>query len=120
MKLFIYLLISFLLISSVTAMNETIISEGELPDNYVSEVIDCENFKWIDDYIKSQVEENKLNGNEINLIELVSQANFGLQAELEECESKYVPYKVGVYIFGGILILLSIWNIKGIFKERKN
>lgn len=130
MKLYL-LFISLLLISLVSAqedlsnstttniINVTSEEPQQTPDNYCEEqVIDCENFKWIQTYIKKQLDNGTLDPNRVDLVNLLSQANFGLQNELTLCEKRYTPYKTAVYFCGTIIVLLIAWTAYGVYEDR--
>lgn len=95
---------------------------SELPNNYeVSEEINCENFIWIENYIKSAVEGKEVTSNQLQVIELLKQANFGLQDELLICEEKLKNNQMNIYVtyFAvALAVILALWKTVEIIKRR--
>lgn len=141
-KLIIFLSVLFLIglvysqecSDGICPANETVsapVNNSSLPDNYNNDCeINCSNFLWIQNYIMEQVNNGTLNGNQVDLMSLVEQANFGLQDELnrmEELNKKYEKelvtkniYSVITFSSVGIMFLLIVWRTKERIELRKN
>lgn len=118
-----YLILFILLIPLASAQecsNDTcevnnISSEtGELPDNYNTyEEIDCANFKWIENYIQEALNNKTMHVEDTTIVNLLKQANYGLQDDLNECKSlmtkKYISTYTALFLFV-ICIVLVVWN----------
>lgn len=62
-----------------------------LPSNYNSSCItDCDNFIWINKYIKEQLNNKSLSEDQMTFVSLLMQGNYGLQEDLSHCQNLYV------------------------------
>ncbi len=126
-----YLLLFILLIPLVSAQEnclnnscsvENITSEtGSLPDNYNEyEEINCDNFKWVETYIQNQLNNKNLSYEDMTIVNLLKQANYGLQDDLNECKNlmtkRYISTYTAYFLFI-VCIVLVIWNYKLVRKK---
>lgn len=87
---------------------------GKLPDNYNTyEEIDCDNFKWVETYIKESLNNKTMHAEDTTIVNLLKQANYGLQDDLNECKSlmtrRYISAYAAFFLFI-VCIVLVVWN----------
>ncbi len=126
-----YLLLFILLIPLVSAQEnclnnsclvENITSEtGSLPDNYNEyEEINCDNFKWVENYIQESLNNKNLSYEDTTIVNLLKQANYGLQDDLNNCSIEIKDLsrelkdqtisKYTAWILFSLCIVLVAWN----------
>lgn len=74
-------------------------------DEEVEEEIICDNFKWVENYIQKELEEENASREKIQLVDVLKNANYNLQNDLNECESRPKRY---LYCFWAMLITLIL------------
>jgi len=78
-------------------------SEIEKPEE-----INCDNFHWVENYLKKELQ-NETNSGRVNVVSILKNANYNLQADLNESEGKAKRYYYAFWITLIFLILFIIY-----------
>lgn len=107
-------------IENETVMQYDVCSDGCAPANSDGELINCENFYWVENYIKNRLIEENATGEMEQLVDVMKVANYNLQDEINEKDKKiadYAKYKNSFYITLGLLAISWVYYL---FRMRKN
>ena len=67
------------------------------------EIINCDNFHWVENYIKSELEKEGVGMGKIDIVDILKNANYNLQGDLNEQVGKAKRY---MYAFWTTFIFL--------------
>lgn len=88
--------------------NQLVNSEGE--------PINCDNFFWVENYIKKQIEIENASSSKIQMIDLLKTANYNLQDDINKLEEENLRYR---YTFYGMTLLAICLVLYIYFRVRK-
>ena len=104
------------IIAQENSLEDSFCPEGCGPINPDGEIINCNNFYWVENYIKTQMNSSDVSEDMSNFVNLLKTANYNLQDEINQLELENRNYKHSFYgSFGfGILLMFYIY-----FRVRK-
>lgn len=89
-------------------------------EEIVEEEIDCENFMWVENYIKEELNKENASVSKVELVNILKNTNYNLQDDLNECESKLKRYFYGFWATLIILIIIMLYVWLRVNKALKN
>ena len=108
--LLIILSLNIIMADPFIAINKTC-PDGCIPANIDDEIINCDNFYWVENYIQKQLELENASDSKIQLIDILKNANYNLQDDLNECADKKTRYLIKLIGISGMIITgyIGLW-----------